>query len=392
MAADIAGFSTALDRVWKSFSSEEVVLDQKKMSGLDERSCVHYIEQKFQEQLQRARSAMNQEFKNHSVVVDSEVRKIREELTKKLDEQYGEQIAKLRSGEANARADAAKLNDEIARLKVLAIAQESYLTAVRHRYGFEEKEQMKEEIQRLTQELEAAKLESTDLSHQLMCNAEQVAQLQGDLSTLEDKLERQATSFADKEKEHDEELRNLRLEMRQKEDRFAANLRAYEDKFAAFKKKTSEELEIQTILNTRRSDALSSMEEERQRHIAARTKPTARIGERELEEKVVPYELAKGSQYRVDPMGMDSSWRDYQLGDLKIGPPGRKVQPLKFKVGDKLRPSLGPMAPVASEVPREDSTTYSARTALPSGVATREIRFSTPRQRWSERPPIGQGA
>ena len=49
-----------------------------------------YIEKQFQQQLQRARSAFLQELRNHSVVVESAVAKIREELTKSLELKYGE--------------------------------------------------------------------------------------------------------------------------------------------------------------------------------------------------------------------------------------------------------------------------------------------------------------
>lgn len=383
--ADIPAFSAAVDQVWKSFSSEEVVIDPKKVAGLDERASTKYIEREFQQQLQRARSAFLAEFRNHSVVVESEVKRIREELTAQLEKEYGEKIAMKNRMTTDLTAQVSRCKDEIVHLKNLATAQEAYLTAVRHRYGFEQKEQMKAEVKRLQDEFEASRLECADLSHQLMCRDELVAQLRGELATLEDKLERQATAFAEKEKEHDEELRSLRLEMRQKEERFTSHLHAYEEKFSGYREKTSEELNIQAILNRRRSEALKLMEEERERHIKARTKPTKRIGvDRELEEKMEPYDLAKDKQYRVDPMGMDTSWRDYQIGDLRLVPPGRQPRPPKFKV----HKNLGPVAPTASEVPNAEAT---PGPRLPA-VQTLDLNLGTPRQRWADRPPVTPGA
>lgn len=308
----------------------------KEMAGLDERGSLRYIEQKFQQQLQRARGAFLQEFRNHSVVVDSEVRKIREELTEKLEKQHRDKIDDLLQREREAASLVAKHKDEIAHLKSLATAQETYLTAVRHRWGFEQKEQMKAETRALREELEAAKRGNADFSHQLMCSDELVKQLRSELATLEAQLNQQSASFSEEKRSHDERVRALRLDMRQQQDQFSAHLKAYEEKFAQYKCKTTEEIQMQDILSTRRADALQQMEEERQRHIQARTKPTQRIGdleeEEENEERFEPADLVKDGKYRKDPMGMDTSWRDYQLNDLRLVPPARRPPPQKFRV------------------------------------------------------------
>lgn len=168
---------------------------------------------------------------------------------------------------------------------------------------------------------------------------------------LESKLEYQANNFAEEKKEYDERIRNLRLEMKQKEDQFASHLKMYEDRFQEFKSKTTHELQIQEILNKRRSEALHLMEEERERHIKARTKPTPRIGpgsETEDDSRFTAYDLHKNTQYRVDDMGMDTSWRDYHVSDMKV-PQKRHLLP-KFKVErTKRQQAPGATAPVETE-------------------------------------------
>lgn len=359
MAADVAQFANAVDKVYKTFSTQEVNLDQKEMKGLGDRSAIQYIEKKFQQQLQRARSAMLQEFRNHSVVVESEVSKIRIELTKSLEEKYGEQIAGLKHNAEQCDKLVSKHKDEIAHLRGLAAAQEAYLTAARHRWGIEQRERLRAEIQTLREDLEASRRETSDLSHQLMCRDELVAQLRGELSALESELKRQANSFAEEKRQYEERLRGLRLEMRNQQDQFKEHLQSFENKFAEYRAKTTSELQIQDVLNTRRSEALANMEEERRLHIKARTKPTSRIGdpgqaeaEAQLEASCEGYDLAKGSRYRIDDMGMDTGWRDYQLSDLQLVPSKKKPVIPKFRV-DKARKVIdavpGPNPPTATD-------------------------------------------
>lgn len=354
MAADVSRFANAVDKVFKTFSTQEVHLDRKEMKGLGERGTVQYIEKKFQQQLQRARSAFLQEFRNHSVVVESEVEKIREELTKNLELKYGEQIARLKQQAEQADKLVQKHRDEIAHLKGLAAAQETYLMAARHRWGTEQRERLRAEIQTLREELEGSRRETSDLSHQLMCRDELVAQLRAELSAKEMELKKQSGTFAEEKRSYDERLRNLRLEMRNQQDQFTEHLRNYEAMFSEYRAKTTSELEIQDILNNRRSEALAAMDEERQRHIKARTKPTPRIGESpkdDAEAGYVPYELVKDSRYRVDDMGMDTSWRDYELSDLQLVPSKKKPLIPKFRVekGRPVNKNLGPNAPMATD-------------------------------------------
>merc|ERR1719453_1357562 len=90
------------------------------------------------------------------------------------------------------------------------------------------------------------------------------------------------------------------------------------------------------------------MEEERERHIKARTKPTPRIGPVDGDGGFQEYDLHKNTQYRVDGMGMDTSWRDYHVSDMKV-PQKRHLLP-KFKVERTRKPnSNGANAPVETE-------------------------------------------
>merc|ERR1712232_1260005 len=160
------------------------------------------------------------------------------------------------------------------------------------------------------------------------------------LSTLEDELKRNFGNFADERRGYEERIRCLTAEMKQQQESFSSTIRDYERKFNEYTAKTTAELQIQDLLNTRRSEALAQMEGERQRHTKARTKPTPRIGVEDdpaLEARCVPYELAKDSVYRVDPMGMDTSWRDYQgaVETVVQSPPqeGRRKRPVpKFRI------------------------------------------------------------
>lgn len=328
MAVDVPTFAAAIDKVYQDVSSQPVVADRDVRLG--ERGKLQYMEQKFQQKLQRARAAFLQEFRNHAVVVENEVRKIREQLTATLEEKYGEKIASLREQAAEAVGLVQKHRDEIAQLKKLAAAQETYLAAVRHRWGVQDKERLMAEVQRLLKELDEAKTESAELSHQLLCRDELVAQLGSELSALEETLQKQASASEQERHRLEDQLRELREEMQTQQEVFREHLSLYEERFMEYRAKTTAELEIQDILNNRRAEALALMEEERQRHIRARTKPTSRIGPVE-EERFQPYELAKSTRYRVDDMGMDTSWRGYQLSDVHLGPPARKAPP-KFNV------------------------------------------------------------
>mmetsp|Transcript_106482 Transcript_106482/g.339738 ORF Transcript_106482/g.339738 Transcript_106482/m.339738 type:complete len:172 (+) Transcript_106482:1905-2420(+) len=143
------------------------------------------------------------------------------------------------------------------------------------------------------------------------------------------------------------------------------------------------ELHIQDILNVRRSEALQSMEGERQLHIKARTKPSRRIGDSGAEERDLAPEMVKctdypiaPAQYRVDDMGMDTSWRDYALKEFQFVPPVKKVQLPKFRV-ERMRKSaqlpqrgaanLGPQPSMATDTPRDSEGTPRETPRQPPG-------------------------
>merc|ERR1712130_306822 len=135
MTASIGQYTTVIDQVYKTFSGQDVVIDPKELRGLGDRGIKEKIEQKFQQQLTKARAVFLQEFRNNVVVVDCEVKKIREELTEQFEAKYGERIAELRQQSAERAAQVQKHVEEIAVLKRLSSAQETYLAAVRHRWG-----------------------------------------------------------------------------------------------------------------------------------------------------------------------------------------------------------------------------------------------------------------
>lgn len=397
MAADVAAFESAIDKAYGNFSTVDAQPEFKESRRYTERDRREYLERRFQEQLQRARAAFLQEFRNHSVVVECEVRKIREELTQKLEEKYGEKMEQLRRQSAESEALAQKLRDEVAHLKGLVTAQESYLVAARHHCAQEDK--MGIEINRLRLLVQEKTDESSGLLHQLTCRDELVAQLGGELSTLETEMKRQVGDFAQEKREHDDLLRGLRAEVKQQREQFESRLGAFQEQFEEYKAKSTAELRVQEILNGRRAEALRNMEEERQRHIVARTKPSQRIGavassasavvavapvanpmhgsaapmanpmlgsappagvpavgvatteaqQSDSEARYEQYLLAKDTRYRVDEMGMDTAWRDYRLNDSQPASMARKSVP-KFRVerARKANP-FGQNAPVATD-------------------------------------------
>lgn len=360
MAADVAKLTTALDKVFKTFSSSDVQLDSKTMKGLSERGIAQSMEQKYQQQLQRARAAFLQEFRNHAVVVEHEVRKIRDEVAAKMEEKYGEKITALRDQLAQSESLVQSRGTEISHLKNLTSVQESYVAAAKHRW--ETAENYQDEVQKLKEELSACKSEILDLKHQLMCRDELVTQLGGELSGLETDVKRQAGVYAEERHEFEECIRGLRQEMLAQQKEFKNHLSEYQEHFTQYRSKTSSELQIRDILIARLSEALSQMDEERKLHIKARTKPTRRIRESQSgdvssdvidEERFESYKLPRDTKYRVDDMGMDTSWRDYQMG-LEFGPQRRKVPQTKFQV-ERIRrvvPLPGASQTISSDTPR----------------------------------------
>lgn len=330
MSTNAARVSVAIDKVYKTCFTQDQPLDlndQKDMKGLSERVIVQYVKPKFQQQLQRVRCAFQEEFANHSVVAESEVRKIRDELSEKLEEKYSEKMNTLRRQAAAYSSLIMTHQDEICHLKGVAESQAVSLSAVRQRLGLEQRDQLKAEIQSLKKELEKFKCKNVDLSHKVSGLDNLVAELRSGELALSEELARKKENAAEAKRTHEEEIRSLRQEMDEQRERFECHLNAHNQYFIEYKEKTSAQLLAQEILNTRRSEALTSMEEERERYLNARVKQSPRS--RPLKE--MPCELVPCARYRVDEMGMDVSWREYKLGDSQFSLPLTRAKPPRMR-------------------------------------------------------------
>mmetsp|Transcript_81939 Transcript_81939/g.162752 ORF Transcript_81939/g.162752 Transcript_81939/m.162752 type:complete len:398 (+) Transcript_81939:58-1251(+) len=353
MTRDVTEFSNALSSVYKRHSVLEPQLQQQELRNLSERErkMLHRAEQRLQQQLQTAQAAFLQEFRNHSVVVRREVDKIREQLRIKFEEDYKTQIQCLHQQLEEERAQREKHKAEISKLKCAAIAQDAYTRA--HRLGLDKKEELRSRIQELEEEMAVVKKEGAELARQLSRRNDLVAQLDADVSGLREELRKQVANSAHERQSWEGLINGLRQEMSQQQEHFGIHLREYETKFEEYRAKTAAELQIQEILNARRSAALVDMEEERLRHIKAKEKPTQRVvatdvppemdtalgepdpdSEQALQNSTAeaPYDIMNVSRYRVDDMGMDTSWRDYQPRTSFLGPQDRKTLFPKFQV------------------------------------------------------------
>jgi len=389
MTKDVAEFSNALNGVYKRFSVLEPQLQQQELRNLNERErkMLHRAEQRLQQQLQTAQSAFLQEFRNHSVVVQREVDKIREQLRTKFEEDYNKQIQCLRQQLEEERVQCEKHKAEISKLKCAATAQDAYTTAMRHRLGLDKKEELRSRIQELEDEMVVVKREGAELARQLSRRNDLVSQLYADVSSLREELDKQVANSAHERQSWEGLISGLRQEMSQQQEHFGVHLREYENKFEEYRAKTAAEMQIQEILNTRRSEALVQMEEERLLHIKAKDKPTPRVVDidvspdrdttlRDPASEVslhnptaeVPYNLVSVPRYRVDDMGMDTSWRDYQPRRSARVPGGRKTLFPKFQVQRTPNTSRNVRLPAMSE----DQTGYQPRVQPPNplGVST----------------------
>lgn len=331
MAADVAKLCASLDKIFKTFSTQEIQLDPKEMKNFRERGTMQYIEQKFQAHLQRARAAFLQEFRNHAVVVETEVRKIREEMTEKMEDKYGKMLGELRESvmgtEGLVQAQKAEI---ISQLKGVVAAQETYMTAAKH------KEHLEGLNQSLEKQLENARDEIADLKHQLACREEMLRQVTHDVAQTELELNRHRASSEEEKREAEERYQVLHKAMQQQQKQFSEHIQRYSQEFHQYKEKASDQMQILAILNRRLKEALRNMEEERQRFILARSKPTPRIGE-EVEEELPeePVDLDPSPVYRTDDMGMDTAWRDYKISNMELVIPASRPMP-RFKV-DRVR-------------------------------------------------------
>lgn len=348
MAADVAKLCASLDKIFKTFSTQEVQLDPKEMKNFRERGTMQYIEQKFQAHLQRARAAFLQEFRNHAVVVETEVRKIREEMTEKMEDKYGKMLGELRESVMGTEGLVQAQKAEISQLKGVVAAQETYMTAAKH------KEHLEGLNQSLDQQLENARGEIADLKHQLACREEMLRQVTHDVAQTELELNRHRASSEEEKREADERYQVLHKAMQQQQKQFSEHIQRYSQEFHQYKEKASDQMQILAILNRRLKEALCNMEEERQRFILARSKPTPRIGE-EVEEDLPeePVDLDPSPVYRTDDMGMDTAWRDYKISNMELVIPASRPMP-RFKVDRVRRAVPGPGSAPGSgrETPR----------------------------------------
>jgi outer membrane murein-binding lipoprotein Lpp len=303
MTTDIAEFQHAIDKSWKTFSTQEVMDETAAPPGEASREFMKYVESTYQTQLARARTAFMQLFRNHSVVVESEVKKIRADLEVKLANQYGDKIQTLQTQTAKMANDMKRYREDMDALKQLTVTQETFIVALRHRWNQDQGEEMQETINGLNAKVARLEGDKESLQQELFARDALVQELRAELLKVETKLERQISVFTGEKKVLDERFRALRNESRANEDLSQKKRSEYEEKFLEYQEAREKELRITRILSQRRAEALQQMEEERARHLAARTKPTPRIGI-EFDD----YELGS-IEYEKDAIGMDTSWK-----------------------------------------------------------------------------------
>lgn len=344
------------------------------------------MQKEHQVHLNKARAAYLQEFKNHACVVETEVKKIREELTQRFEEKYGERISHLKSEAEASAVQVQKHKDEIVKLQGKVQGLEAYIAEVKPRLEVEEK--LRAQNLQLKEELEAAKQGSAEHEHQLKKRDELVTGMTSQLKALQGQLRQQNTAQQEERRGHEDLVASLRKEMQHQQEQFQAHLATFEESLVEYKAKTEREMEIQEILNQRQAQALARAEDECQKLIKARTKPSARIGEtEELNERCVPYEVSCG-QYRVDDMGMDTSWREYQLSNTHhlVPLPSRgqavaqeRKQVPKFRV-ERVRKASQRLEPIAPEPPAEMTPRFprlrefQASDAIPGPAQPRSAR------------------
>lgn len=278
MSADITKFNAAVDTIYKTFLIQDVLLDKAEMEDLNECKLIQYIQQKYQQQLQRARNAFQQEFRNQAVVAKREVRKIHDELTERLEEKYGEMLEALRKQSVEYSTEVSTHKDEISRLRRLSDAQEGQLTFMTHHLGLEQTDHLKTEVDCLDNDLKRLKNENNELSLRSCELNKFVVQLRQGAAALQKELAWQEEQSTEEERAHSELARVLREEIREQQEQYEVQVKMSEASFAEYRGKVSSELKIREIMGNRCSEALELMEEERKRHIKSQTKPTPRIG------------------------------------------------------------------------------------------------------------------
>jgi len=211
----------------------------------------------------------------------------------------------------------------------------------------EQTEKLQNEIRELNVELQRAKRDGAELSHELVCSDELVSLLREEVDTSAAELDSQRREWQEEQRVAEERHSSTLFEMDLQLEACNDERERQDKRFAEHREQTSRELQVQEILNARRSQALALMEEEREMHTLARTKPSPRIGP----DGDKPYSLAKNSRYRVDHMGMSTSWREYELNERQSGAASRIPKVPKFRV-DRHRHvnvPVGPNAPMMTE-------------------------------------------
>eukprot|EP00913_Durusdinium_trenchii_P001725 g1596.t1 len=230
-------------------------------------------------------------------------------------DKYGKMLGELRESVVGTEGLVQAQRAEISQLKGVVAAQETYMTAAKH------KDHMEELAQSLDQQLENARGEVTDLKQQLQGRDEQLRQLRSERISLEVEFVRYKQSSEEEKREAEDRFQTLHKAMQEQQRQFSEHIQRYSKEFyepLGPGQAAHHALRILAILNRRLKEALRNMEEERERFILARTKPTPRIGE-EVEEEIEEdcLELDPSPLYRTDDMGMDTAWRDYKINNME---------------------------------------------------------------------------
>eukprot|EP00397_Hematodinium_sp_SG-2012_P022151 GEMP01022934.1.p1 GENE.GEMP01022934.1~~GEMP01022934.1.p1 ORF type:complete len:358 (+),score=85.09 GEMP01022934.1:228-1301(+) len=354
-----SAFRMDMSVIWSS-TTQEVTKKMETTAGMSELK----LQLMFNENLRKAHAAFLQCFRNHALVVDKEVTKKGIELTEKLEESYGEKLTALRKQAAESASLVLKHKEEVVYLNGLVLAQENLIAAAKHKYDLDKTQNMQEEIEELRCQLEASMQESAHKSFQLSCGEQLIEQLRAEVQEADGVLEAHIRQFEKEKAELERQSSEVRGELKKKREGYKEQLRELQSEFSGYKRDAEKEIEIQSLLNNRRSDALKALESERRRNAAARAKPTTRIGNPEEppdERDYKPYNVlpAPGCMpsrvYRVDALGKDQAWKEYrgttprrQLGktvfrtlpiprSLEPGPPTTPVMPTVVLVEPKGR-------------------------------------------------------
>jgi len=316
-------FQAELSEIWAA-TAKEVALKTEvitRSSNLTE----SLLKQTFDDNLRRAHAAFIQCYRNHAVVVDKEVTRLRKEITTKLEEMYGEKITILRNKTAEDASLVLKYKKEVSFLKGLVTGQENIISSMKQQQDPSKMVTMKEKVRELEKGVQEHARLADDYSFQLTCSTQLVEQLRNELTNAGDVLMFHTRQFNKERKELEQQLMAAQVDSKQKEYAAATVLKENHELFQKFKKKTEKELFLQHILNTRRSEALEQFVEERESLNKTRSKPTPRIGDPDNppcpmkpEDNLLYHKYdvlpspgrSPARVYRIDAMGMNQSWKE----------------------------------------------------------------------------------